>query len=52
VIPLDVTNAAQVHAVIQSRRPTHVVRLAAISAPSVAQRDIEASARVDYAAIA
>src|SRR5262249_43099931 len=40
MIPLDVTNAAQVHAVIQSQRPMHVVHPAAISAPSVAQRDI------------
>ena len=39
-LTLDVTNAGQVHSVIEAVRPTHLVHLAAIAAVSSAQRNV------------
>lgn len=47
-VALDVTDADQVLSVIRTVRPTHVVHLAAIAAPSVAQRFVRKTWEVNF----
>jgi GDP-4-dehydro-6-deoxy-D-mannose reductase len=47
-VPLDVTDAEQVSAVLAAERPTHVIHLAAIAAIQAARRDVRQTWAVNF----